>query len=144
MIEEEAIYEDDETDNDDLDILVGLSRKVIDSPEGAQALIAAAQNTQSPAKGAGQFVVMLIENISTALSDSSIEVDNSAWLANDGVLATLTDDIIDVLSEGGVELDMNTFAEELFYVVADIAKGIAQATPQEAPSSPVAQAPLLG
>lgn len=137
--------------NDDIDILLGLSFKVIDSPEGQQALVAAAQNTQSPAKGAGQFVIMLIENISEALSNSGIEVDASTWLADNGVLAELTDDIIDVLEAGGVELDVNTFSEELFYVVADMAKGIAQSEQSAQPQSPtagagdmLAQSPLLG
>lgn len=147
--------EEEYTDaDDDIDILTGLSRKVLDSPEGAQALVAAAQNTESPAKGAGQFVIMLIENVSTALADSGIDVDAAAWLADDGVLAELTDDIIGVLEVGGLQLDADKFAEELYYVVADMAKGISQAeeaqgatqptaSPTAGASDMLAQAPLL-
>jgi len=97
----------------DLDILVGLSLKVINSPEGAQALVAAAKNTKTPAKGAGQFIIMLIENVSKALEDSGIDVDPAAWMASDGAVATVTDDIIDVLLEGGVEIDPNELCRVL-------------------------------
>lgn len=134
--------------NDDLDILLGLSRRVLDSPEGAEALLAAAQNTDSPAKGAGQFIIMLMENVSKALEESGIPVDPAAWLANDGALARLTDDVLELLQSGGAELDPDVFAEELYYVVADMAKGIAQAeqgsdSPAKGADAMLAQAPLL-
>jgi len=148
MDEKYAEGEDDGSEMD-LDILVGLSLKVINSPEGAQALVAAAKNTKTPAKGTGQFIIMLIENVSKALEDSGIDVDPAAWMASDGAVAEVTNDIIDVLVEGGVEIDPNTFAEELYFVVADMVKGIAQTEEAQSASptasaSPIANAPLLG
>jgi len=145
----EEIYKGEK--DDDLDILLGLSRKVLDSPEGAEALLAAASNTSTLAKGAGQFIVMMIENVSNALIESGIEVDLAAWLASDGVVAELTDDVIDILEEGGMDVDANTFAEELYFVVADMVKGIAQAeqgqqqnqSPTAGAGDMLAQAPLL-
>ena len=134
----------------DLDILSGLSLRVIDSPEGREALVAAAQNTQAPAKGAAQFLVMLMENVSTALENSGLDVNPAAWMATDGAIVEITDDVIEALEEGGVELDRNTFAEELYYLVADMVKGIAASEQSQGAASPtagagdmLAQAPLL-
>lgn len=148
MMKEKPEYDDEA--QSDLDILSGLSLRVIDSPEGAQALVAAAKNTESPAKGTAQFVVMLMENVSNALQDSGIEFDAKAWMATDGVLPDITDDIIDALESGGIKVGRDKFAEELYFLVADMVKGIAQSEEAQASGSPtagagdmLAQAPLL-
>ena len=142
------MMKEQEDASDDLDILAGLSLRVIDSPEGKQTLLTAAQNTQAPAKGVAQFLMLLIENISEALSQSGLDFNPQAWMATDGVIAQITDDIIETLEEGGVELDRNTFAEELYYLVADMVKGAAQAehgqtSPTAGAGDMLAQAPLL-
>lgn len=148
-----ANNEDMEMDDDenamDKDILLGLSRRILDDPEGMNALVEAASNTRTPVRGAAQFITMMIQNVSEAVEQTGIPVNLEAWLANDGVVTELAEEVAEILMEAGIEVDPANFAQQLYLEVAEIGKGIAQAeegaaSPTAGASDMLAQAPLLG
>jgi hypothetical protein len=142
---------EDEESSLDADILAKLARRVITSEDGATKLVEAAQNSPDPGKGVAQYLIMLIEQIAKSLEQYDINVNHEVWMARDGVIDELLEDIEELLVNAGVQLDSQQFRASAYGNLADMAKGMSQAGQPQQPASPtagasdmLAQAPLLG
>jgi hypothetical protein len=110
----------------DTDILFNTSSLIINEDQGRSQLLAAAGNSEDPAVGVAQFIMMLMQSISEMLQSAGLDVNPEAWLAKGGAVDLLLDEVAEILGKEGIDVGPD-FENRVMPALLERVKGAAQA-----------------